>query len=131
MDIFLKITAGILVAAILCLILTKQGVEISMLLCLAVCGMALATALSYLSPVLVFAHKLVQLGELHGELMEILLKATGIGVLSQTVSLICEDIGNKSLSKVLQFTAAATVLCISVPVLESLIELIETLLGEV
>lgn len=131
MDVFLKVAAGVLIAAVLCLVLSKQGADISLLLCLAVCSMVLVVALSYFHPVLEFARKLIHMGEVNNELMEILLKAVGIGLLSQIVSVICEDVGNKSLAKALQITATAVVLCISVPVLEKMLELIETVLGEV
>ena len=131
MDIFLKITAGILIAAILCLVLSKKGSEISLLLCLAVCSIVIVAASSYLNPVLDFARKLMRIGKLNDELMEIILKTVGIGLLSQIVSMICEDIGNKSLSKVSQITATIVILCISVPILEKMLDLIEMVLGEI
>jgi len=129
MEIFLKITAGILISAILCVVLAKQGVEMSIVLCLGVCSMTLVAAFSYLSPVVEFARKLMHTGRVSSELMQVLLKATGIGLLSQIVGVICEDIGKKSLAKALQITATSIILCICIPVLEQLLELIELALG--
>ena len=131
MDIFLKIIAGILISAVLCLILSKTGTEISLLLCISVCSMVMIAAFSYWSPVLEFAQKLIGIGKLNSNLMQILFKAAGIGLLSQITCVICEDIGNKSLSKVLQLTASTLILSISIPALESLLVLIEAVLGEV
>ena len=131
MDIFLKISAGILITTILCLVLSKRADEISLLLCLAVCSITLTVALSYLNPVIEFARRLVHLGNINSELLQVLLKTVGIGLLTEIVCLICEDIGKKSLSKALQITATAVILCISIPVLEQLLSLIELVLGEV
>lgn len=130
MDIFLKITAGILISAILCLVLSKQGAEISALLCLAVCCMAVVAAFSYLQPVMEFARKLIHIGQLNSDLIQILLKTVGIGLLSQIVSMICEDVGNKSLAKASQITATVVILCMSVPVLEKMLALLVLVLEE-
>ena len=131
MDIFLKISAGILITTILCLVLSKRADEISLLLCLAVCGLVMTAALSYLNPVIAFARRLVRLGNINSELLQVLLKTVGIGLLSEIICLVCEDVGKKSLSKALQITATAVILCISIPVLEQLLSLIELVLGEV
>ena len=131
MEIFLKITACILISAILCVVLSKQGVEISSVLCLVVCSMVLMTAFAYLSPVFEFARKLMYTGRVSNELIQVLLKTTGIGLLSQIVGVICEDVGKKSLTKVLQITATSLIICICIPILEQLLELIELVLGEI
>lgn len=131
MELFLKISTGVLICAVLCVVLSKQGSEMSLVLCLAVCSMVLIAAFSYLPPVFEFARNLVHLADLNGQFVLILLKSVGIGLLSQIVGLICEDIGKKSLSKVLQIAATSLILCICMPVLEQLLELIEFILGEV
>ena len=131
MDIFLKVTAGILITAILGLVLARQGADISLMLSICVCCMVVAAAVSYLQPVLDFAYRLIQMGQLDNELLNILLKVVGIGLTSQIAGFICEDAGNKSLGKALQIITTAVILCISVPLLEEVLSLIETVLGEV
>ena len=131
MDIFVKVTAGILITAILSLVLAKQCADVSLLLTVAVCCMVIAAAFSYLSPVLDFARRLVELGELDHNLLNVLLKVVGIGLLSQIAGFICADAGNQTLGKVLQIMTTAVILCISVPVLEEMLSLIEAVLGEV
>ena len=59
MDIFLKITAAILLSAILSLVLSKQGADISLLLTIVVSCMILTAALTYIKPILNFSRKLV------------------------------------------------------------------------
>lgn len=131
MDIFLKVTVGILLTAILNLVLSKQGADISLLLTIAVCCMVIVAALTYLSPVLDFARRLIEIGGLDHELLNVLLKVVGIGLISQIAGFVCSDAGNQTLAKALQILTTAVILCISVPVLEEMLSLIETVLGEV
>ena len=131
MDLYLKVTAGVLVTVILCLILAKHGADISILLTLAVCCMVGGAAVSSLSPVLQFASRLVETGRLDHGLLNVFLKVIGIGLISQFAGLICADAGNQSLSKVLQLMTTAVILCLSTPILEEMLSLLENLLGEV
>lgn len=130
MDIFLKVTAAILLSAILSLVLSKQGAEISLLLTIAVSCMILIAALTYIKPILDFSRKLVTIGGIRTELLEILLKVVGIGMISQIAGLICADSGNQSLGKALQIMTIAVILCLSIPVLEEMLSLIETVLTD-
>lgn len=130
MDIFLKATGAVLIAAIFVLVLNKTGRDISILITIAVCVMVVASALTYLQPVLSFFRRLVELGELDHELLAVLLKIVGIGMISQVAALICSDAGNQSLGKALQIMTTAVILCVSVPVLEQMLMLIEKILGK-
>ena len=131
MDIYLKVMAGVLIAAFLNILLAKQGKDVSMLLITVACCMVAVTAISYLQPVLRFCDRLIQTGRFNNNLLENLLKVTGIGIISQIVELICVDTGNQSLGKVLQILTVSVILCISVPILEEMLQLIERILGEV
>lgn len=131
MDVFLKVTAGILITAILSLVLSRNGADISLLLTICVCSMVVFAALSYLKPVLEFARRLIQVGQLSSELLDVLLKVVGIGLISQIAGLICADAGNRSLEKALQIATTAVILCISIPLLEEILSLLETILGEI
>ena len=130
MDIFLKVTAAILLSAILSLVLSKQGADISLLLTIAVSCMILIAALTYIKPILDFSRKLVTIGGIRTELLEILLKVVGIGMISQIAGLICADSGNQSLGNALQIMTIAVILCLSIPVLEEMLSLIETVLTD-
>lgn len=131
MDIFLKVTAGILITAILSLVLSRNGSDMGMLLTICVCSMVIFAAFSYLEPVLAFAQRLIQVGQLSSELLNILLKVVGIGLISQIAGLICADAGNQSLEKALQIVTTAVILCISIPLLEEILSLLETVLGDI
>ena len=102
-----------------------------MLLIICVCSMVVVGALSYLKPVLAFSRRLIQTGQLNNELLSVLLKAVGIGLVSQIAGLICSDAGNQSLGKAMQMITTAVILCISLPLLEEILSLLETVLGEI
>lgn len=131
MSIFIKVSAGILITAILSLVLSKHRGDISLLLTVCACCMVVAAAFSYLSPVLDFLRRLIEVGKLNQELLDVLLKTVGIGLISQIAGFICADAGNQSLSKALQIITTAVILCIAVPVLEEMLSLIENVLGEI
>lgn len=131
MDIFLKAIAGILVTVILTLTLSKHGADISLLLVIAVCCMVIAGTLSYFQPVLAFARRLIEIGNLNIELLDVVVRVVGIGMISQVAVLICSDSGNQALGKALQIMTIAVILCLSIPVLEQMLSLIETVMGEV
>ena len=131
MDIFVKCAAGVLVAAVLIITIAKQGKDISILLVMAVCCMVLGAAVAFLQPVVDFIKQLQSIGQLDSEMITILLKAVGIGLLAEITCLICADSGNASLGKALQLLATATILWLSLPLLNELIELIDNILGAI
>lgn len=131
MELFLQASAAALLAMILCLMLSKQGKETGILLSLAVCCMICVIALRYLEPVMDFLNQLEDLGGLDSNMVTILLKAAGIGFLSEIASLVCADAGNSSLGKSLQILGSAVILWLSIPLFRGLLELIQQILGEV
>ena len=131
MNTFLKIAAGILTALILWISLNRQGKDISALLSVAVCAMVAAAAMSFLEPVVSFLKKIQGLGNLDGELLNVILKVVGIGLLTEITVLICKDAGNEAMGKTLQILSTVTALWMSIPVFEKLISLLDKILGSV
>ena len=131
MDVFIKTVAGILIAVVLCLALANQGRDIYLLLSVFVCCAVVAVALTYLKPVVDFVSRLQSIGQLDSNLIRVLLKALGIGLLAEITSLICADAGNASLGKGVQILASCVILWISIPMFDSLLELIDNLLGAI
>lgn len=131
MGYFWKATAAVLIAVILSLELEKQGKDFSVILTLAVCGMAASAAFLYLEPVLDFLWELEAMADLREDMLGILLKAVGIGLVAELASVICSDGGNASLGKQMQLLGSAVILYISLPVFRSLLQLIQQILGEV
>ncbi len=128
---FLQVSAGVTVAALLTLLLSKQGKETALLLSIAVCCMALAAVIHYLEPVFQFMGKLESLGQLDHSMVQILLKAVGVSLVAEIASLICADSGNSAMGKAVQMLGIGAVLWLSLPLLQALMELIQNMLGEV
>lgn len=128
MDTFLKATGGILIALILYLILSKQNKDISLLLTVLVCCMVSAIAIGFLEPVFDFFTKLESIANVDRQMLSVILKAVGVGLLCEIVSLICSDSGNASLGKIVQILASCVILWLSIPLFTRLIELVEEIL---
>ena len=131
MDLFLKASAMTIVCVILYLVLNRGSRDIAALLTItAFCFLGVA-AFQYLDTVLDFVHRLTGLSQLDKSAVQILLKATGISILSEFCAMICNDAGNSALGKGIQLLSAATVLWLSLPLLENLVELVQSILSNV
>jgi stage III sporulation protein AD len=128
MDIFMKCAAGALVSIVLYIVIGNQSKDFSLLITLVVCCMLATVTVEYLAPVIIFFDKLKIIGNLDGALVGVILKTVGIGFIGEITSLICIDAGNSALGKTMQFLTAAVILCISVPLFESILEIIEEIL---
>ena len=129
MNAYFQTCAAVMLALILILML-KDGRELGTLLSLGVCCMASIAAMSYLRPVLEFLGTLEALCNLNGDMLGILIKAVGIGLLTEIAGLVCSDAGNASLGKTVQFLGTAVILWLSLPLFQSLMELLQSILGE-
>ena len=131
MELFWKAAAGALLTAVLGLALGKWDRDMGMLLSMAVSCMISMIVISYLEPVMDFLHQLEVMGDLRGDMLGILLKALGIGLVAEVAGVVCTDAGNSSLAKTLQMLGGAVILWLSIPILNALLDLIQQILGEV
>ena len=125
MDIFLKITTLSLITAILSLVLSKESKHTALLVSMPACILIAWAGFSYLKPVLSFFDTLIDMTKIDSKLFQILLKATGVGMLGELTALICTDAGNAALGKTLQLTSSMVIIWISLPLFEGLLQLIE------
>lgn len=130
MDTFCKAAAAVLLAVVLVPAVAKTEKDISVLLTMAVCCLVAAAALSYLEPVLDLLWELKALGDLSGEMLEILMKAVGIGLVAEIAGMICADAGNGSLGKTLQILASTAILYLSIPLFQAFLTLVQEILGQ-
>ena len=128
---FLQAAAGVLLTVIMVLALGKEGKQTAILLVIGTCCMVSVLAIGYLEPVVAFIDRLAVIGNMNSQMISILLKVVGIGLIGEIASLVCTDSGNASLGKVLQILSAAVILRLALPLLEQLLELLERVLGEV
>lgn len=125
MEQFLRTVALVLLAVVFVLILRGSSKGIGELLTLLVCCMVMASAIEYLKPVLAFINSVQALIGVDSRFIKLLLKVVGIAATAEIAGLICDDSGNSAIGKALLFLATAVIVCMSIPMLTALMELIE------
>lgn len=128
MDIFWKAILLALITAVLYLQTNLQNSTFAILLTLAATVLIASGAAELFRPVVRFLKQLEAIGSLQEDFLAILLKALGIGITAEIASLICSDAGNASMAKIIQLTANATILYLSIPIFSSLLELLKKLM---
>ena len=128
---FFQAIAGVFIAVILGLALSKQGKDITLLMGLCACCMVFWVSASYLEPVLELVGRLRQLSGMDSGHLSIVIKAVGIGFVAEIAALLCGDSGNAALGKTVHILASVAVLWLSVPLFNSLLELLQKIVGEI
>lgn len=129
MAVFLKSAAGVLLTLVLLAQLRRQEKDLAVLLSMAVCAMVCLGALRLLEPMVALLQELEELGNLDGNFLELLLKSAGIGLTAEVADAICADGGNGALGKALRLAGSAAILCLSVPMFRTLMEVIGEMVG--
>lgn len=129
MTYFWKTLGLILIALILWLALDKREKDMASLLTLAACCAVGVAAAVYLEPVMDFLHHLDELGALNADTLKILFKAVGISFVCEITGMVCADAGNSSMAGMIRFLSNAAILYVSLPVLQTLMNLIQDILG--
>lgn len=128
MEGYFQTAAAVLLAVILSMSLKQNNQPMSVVLSIAVCTLVMLTVMNYLKPVVDFLESLRRLGNLPGELVLVLLKVTGISVISEIAALVCADSGNSSMAQALKMLSTCVILYLSIPVFQVLIDLIQKIL---
>lgn len=129
MGTFFQAAAMVLVVSVLGLVLSKQGKEMTTLLIIGACCMVMTASVAFIKPVLDFLHQLESMGNLNNQMVQILFKVVGIGLVSEIAAMICSDAGNSSLGKALQMLGNAVILWLSIPLFQTLLALIQQIVG--
>lgn len=125
---FLQAAGMTLLALILIMSLRSQGKDIGLMLSVFVCCALACLSAGYLYPVIAFLQRLQGLLSTDNEMLYILIKVVGIAFVSEIATLVCVDAGNGAMGKTLQFLAVAAILYLSLPILNALLDLIESIL---
>ena len=128
MEDFWKYAALSLVTVILAAQL-KAKPDMAALLNLAACAMAAMGALGLFAPVVSLLGDLETLGDLDRGSLTLLLKAAGVGLTAEIAGAVCADAGCGSLAKAVRLLGTAAMLCLSVPMLEELMEFVPEMIG--
>lgn len=124
-----KLTAFVLIAVVLWLLLDKREKDLALLLNMAACCILAVGAMVYLEPIIAWIWKLCDTGNLAQDMLKTLLRAVGMGMVSDLTAMLCGDAGNHSLACAVRLFGNCGVLYISIPMMETLINLIQEILG--
>ena len=130
MDILLKGSAFALTVIVLYQMLSGRNKEIGTLLVVVGSSVILVMAIMYMSPIFQFFEMLQTIGNLNHEVLSILFKSVAIGFLTEISVLVCNDMGNTSVGKTLQILSTVLILRLALPLLNSLLDLISGIMGE-
>ena len=130
MELYLKGCSAAMIGLILALIVGYNRKDFGILISLAVCSIAVICVVGYLRPVIDYITKLRILGNLDSEVVRILVKAVGIGFLTEVSVLICNDAGNASMGKILQYLGSSVILWLSLPLFHMMTELLQQMLNK-
>ena len=126
---FWKTLGLVLVGVILWLVVDKREKDLSVLLTLGVCCCGAGAAAVYLREVLDFMAGLGELGGMNSELMGLMWKAAGIGMITEITGSLCTDAGNSSMAGVVRLLGSSAILYVSLPALETLTEMVQDIMG--
>ncbi len=128
MSLFFKcVSLAFLVVTILPVIAQKEKTFTVPLIAF-VCCFILIVTLDYLKPVISLLDRLQSASGMDHSVFTILLKITGIGIVSEIAILLCSDSGNSSLGKSIGFLSSVLVLWMSVPLIEDLLDLLGSIM---
>ena len=123
-----RLSAMLVTAALLTLVLKKQSPELSLVLTLCACALGAGLLFSWLKPVLSLASSLAARAELEDRLTAPLWKCLGLGLLTELTATVCTDAGQTALARLAELGGGLLCLVVSLPLLQAVLALIEELL---
>ena len=130
MELFFRAAALIVTAAIAGILLKKENGAVAVLLSLCACCLVLTAGAEFLEPVVTLMEELRKLSGIGGDMLSILLKTAGVSIVAEIASLICTDAGEGALGKTIDFLAGAAIVWLCLPLFQELLDLLQTVLGE-
>ena len=124
----MKIAAVAVVAVICSSILKKQTPELATVLALTAGAIILGFSLTSLEAVISFMDSLSDTAGLSPAVLSPVLKAPGISIISHITAEICRDSKETGLATIVETSAAALVLLVSLPLLQSVLTTITELI---
>ena len=131
MDTFLQITGAVLLTVIVSLSLDGQARIYAAMLIMIVCAMVFMAGMNYIRQILQFLESLSAMTGLEDVILSTLFKSLGIGILTEITERICADAGFSALGKTIQFVANGLIVCISLPVFQSMIQLLQRIMESI
>ena len=129
MEVFLKIAGACVCAAVLSSAMDRREGALSVALGLLACAAALAAAVHALRPAAQFLEELSEFSGLGGEYLRPLVKAVGIGVVTQIACAVCCDGGHTTLAKTVELCGVCGAVLLTLPLLRAGLALIRQMMG--
>ena len=117
-----------LIAVSICVILKKYNPEFSMLVSLIACVLILLLIFSNFKPIFSTINNYVKNFNLNNIYITTILKSLGICYITQIASETCKDCGFSSISSKVELAGKISIVLLSIPMLESLIKIIQKLI---
>ena len=124
---FLKIAALIFITVIIVTSIPTFSKEITILITVCSCLVVVLLVIEEVKPVIEYLKSLANLISFSS--IEVIMKAVGVGFVTQFVSDIAIDCSNKSLSNQMILIGRVTVLIISMPIILEVFKILERLVG--
>lgn len=118
------------IAALACCIIREHTESAAAALSLTAAVLIFLAALQFLSPVIEILERLQTMTGLSRATVEPMLKVTGIGLLTQICSAVCEDAGEKTLHNAVQIAGTFMALYVSAPLISTILDLLEAMLNK-
>lgn len=129
MALFWKAAAIILITVILSAAIGKTEKDIALVLTVTACCVISILAVESLSDIVSFLWRICDLSGIQMPFMDMLLRITGVALVSELIGLIGIDSGNSSLGKTMDLLGTAVIMSMSVPLLESFFEIVQEILN--
>jgi len=117
------------VTVLLTAMLRKNSQELAILLTLAACVLIGLLLVQLAEPVVEFLAKLRNIAGLDKTLTEPILKTIGIGLITQIGATVCADAGENAIAKLIEVCGGVLALYVSLPLMEAVLSLIDTMTG--
>lgn len=131
MELFWKTTSVILLTVIFAVTIGKTEKDFSLVLSITACCIVLKVATQYLAEVIAFFWKWNSEFHSQNSFVNIILKISGVALLSELTALISSDAGNSSLAKAMEILGNAVILFLSLPIFQTFVTIIQDLLGRI
>ena len=128
MELFWKAAAVVILAIILGAAMGKSQAGISVALTVTTCCIVLILAMEYLAEVVGYLRQLGSLWDVQKPVLGILLKISCVALVTELTELISADAEMRSLGKAMQLLGNAAILCLSVPLFETFLGIIQEIM---
>lgn len=128
MELLIKAAALGVVSALVGLAIKKSNPEISLLLVMAASAAVLTLALTMLSELRETLRMVMDFTSLQQTLVLPVLKCVAVGIVARLSADLCKDAGQSGLASAVELCGAAAALCISLPLVNTLLQTLGGLL---